>query len=49
MDETRVHTREFAIRDFQTSPTRRSGCKGKHVIVVHIGNEDGFVQGGPLG
>lgn len=42
MHETRVNTREFAKRDFQTSPTNHSGRK--HVIVVHIGNEDDFVQ-----
>jgi len=42
MDETRENTREFAKRDFQTSPTNHSGRK--HVIVVHIGNGDDFVQ-----
>jgi len=47
MDKTRVNTGEFAKRDFQTSPTNHSGRRGKRVIVVHVGNEDNFVQGGP--
>ena len=39
--------RDAFLKGLSTGPKNQSG-KGKHLIVVHIGSADGFVEGGLL-
>ncbi|KAL4083563.1 hypothetical protein QTP88_028879 [Uroleucon formosanum] len=47
VDKTVISRTDAFSKGLSTGPTNPSG-KGKRLIVVHIGNEDGFVPGGLL-